>query len=131
MKKYEAWEKFNERFDVVMYEGTENSKRIRVLKTFSEQVPQQEQDKVPDLVVFVPDLRTYGAMSLHVHYAVMYLPFHLEEWQQADLNEMVAHEFAHVMLGKKGNCDKANKLVAKWGYWDKKKHHGAQREAAA
>jgi hypothetical protein len=105
---------------------------VEALRHFVECVPEAVLDKLPSaLKVFAPAAWKRGmALKTVIGGALIYLAPELEQCPQPEVDFTVAHEFAHVYLGKYGAIEAeddadyyrqkaemtADELVADWGY---------------
>jgi hypothetical protein len=109
-------------------------KTLRAMQVLCERMPEEDKERIPDVVVFAPSPSELGAQIVWVERAnrpienrenLLYFSPAVERRPQSEVNAGVAHEFAHAILGHGGalpNDDpyrqerEADQLIEKWGY---------------
>ncbi len=116
-------------------------KTIRALKMLSHKLPKGDRERIPQCTVFAPSHDTLGLV--HPFYPpidpkaaliVVYLSPRLESLTQSRVDRVVAHEFAHAILGHADDGEtfptdaapkycrdfpseiSADELIGTWGY---------------
>lgn len=108
------------------------------LVTLCKRLPKAVRDSLPPLAVYAPSPLTWGELlttcdlvtALRTKRGLIYLTPELEKRSQAFVDETVAHEFAHVVLGHNSKTYRAKAkeygphwrereadlLIEEWGY---------------
>jgi hypothetical protein len=100
----------------------DRKKTLKALQTLSEKILQKDLKRIPPFTtVFAPSPNTLGLADPWFHPGGpertgcrIYLSPRLERMSQARVNSVVAHEFAHVILGHDGDSFPAGKVPKKY-----------------
>jgi hypothetical protein len=119
--------------DSVWFERRSRPKTYKAICKLGNRMSRREIESIPlEITVFAPSPTCHGATGFHYSTlgeqkrVFVYLSPRLEEMSQAEVDSVVAHEFAHIALGHVGSCagadpggplDKdADRLVRAWGF---------------
>lgn len=134
---WKRWNQLQSRFHGDWYsDRSARPKTRRALQTVAKRIPDRDLKRIPrKIVVFAPDLCVAGQVSVRrgnfrrIKHS-LYLSPQLEVIPQSEVDSIVAHEFAHLVLqdwtsarsnygpgGALSPCEKsADKLMEKWGF---------------
>ncbi|MFY9532269.1 MAG: hypothetical protein WBC04_21810 [Candidatus Acidiferrales bacterium] len=125
-----SWERFRSRYIRPEWFCKRRHKTLKALQRVWKAIPQQHLDRLPErLIIFAPDPKEIGGIHPCPDFKedgnFMYLTSDLESMFQVQVNIVVAHEFAHVVLGhvRLGRphatlpCEwAADRLALQWGF---------------
>lgn len=135
-----TWEDFVDTYlsDPVLFDWNGRAKTMEAMSCFWHAASKSGEDELPQpLYIFAPSPGISGEAirwaACETRGVIMYLAPNLEDMVQDDVNSIVAHEFAHVLLGhrwaeRQGSSVsesrhedepyeiEADKLVEKWGF---------------
>jgi hypothetical protein len=136
-KRENNWEGFRSRYIRPEWFCKRRHKTLKALQRVWKAIPQQHLDRLPErLIIFAPSPKEIGGIHPCPDFKedgnFMYLTSDLESMFQVQVNIVVAHEFAHVVLGhvRLGRphatlpCEwAADRLALQWGFGSFRSFH--------